>query len=150
MDILTDYVVEKECEKLVLSSFFKKERAKIELYCNNLQPNNKTLDLKMYWAEQSNEFTEANPTIQAIKDYCLIDFTDFESTRKNLKLDVLETRSAIVNSMLELKMVKKRDELVPYDLSENQKLHREEISKTLLQRNEEVPFICYQNNGNNA
>jgi hypothetical protein len=66
MDILTDYMTVTEKKKLVISIFFKKERNKIELYCNNLQPENKTLDLKLFWAEEISNFAIANPSIQVI------------------------------------------------------------------------------------
>jgi hypothetical protein len=64
MDILTDYINKTSKNKIVISTFFKKERAKIETYCNNLQPENRGLDLKVYWAQQIEDFATLNPTIQ--------------------------------------------------------------------------------------
>jgi hypothetical protein len=64
MDIVTDYITETEKSKLVISTFFKKEWNNIELYCNNLQPKNKALDLKISWAEEISKFATENPSIQ--------------------------------------------------------------------------------------
>jgi hypothetical protein len=63
IDILIDYITATEKKKLVISTFFKKERSNILTYCNNLQPNVKNLDLKMYWAQQIEEFASVEPKI---------------------------------------------------------------------------------------
>ncbi|KAI8883431.1 hypothetical protein K501DRAFT_333340 [Backusella circina FSU 941] len=104
MDILTTYLTETSKTKIVIS-FFKKERAKVEQYCNNLEPDNKQLDLKLFWAGEIDKFAKANPHIQVIKDYYLIDFVDLEIFRKNhnlnqkIKYDILETRRAAATQL---------------------------------------------------
>jgi hypothetical protein len=78
MDILTDYITVSEKKKLVISTFFKKERNKIELYCSNLQPKNKALDLKLFWAEEINKFATANPSIQvSLHSILVVYFTNY-------------------------------------------------------------------------
>ncbi|CEP15853.1 hypothetical protein [Parasitella parasitica] len=107
MDILRDYVTEKQKKKLVISTFFKKERSKIETYHNNLNVENKALDLKIYWSNQIEEFAKEYPDIQVVKDYYLIDFVEFEIARKShllvnqVKINALNRSMGIIDDALE-------------------------------------------------
>lgn len=64
MDLLNDYIAKRGKEGVCVSNFFKENTNIIQCYCNQLQPENRELDLKLSWTTQIDLFASQHPDLR--------------------------------------------------------------------------------------
>ncbi|KAL7334437.1 hypothetical protein PS15p_200064 [Mucor circinelloides] len=107
MELLNEYANKRGKKRISISDFYKKEQQKIQLLCNQIEPTNRHLDLRLFWEQEINKFEAAHPEMKITKDLYCVDFTDFEVNRAvhldntRIKRDVMATRTNAVNKMLD-------------------------------------------------
>lgn len=64
MELLNDHIVGRGKRSVCISHFFRKKADIIQNYCNQLEPENKELDLKQFWSGQIDLFAQQNPSLR--------------------------------------------------------------------------------------
>lgn len=72
MNLLENYISQKGKNKVTISSFFNKERDPIQKYCNNLQPEKRDLDLKLFWSSEIDKFASLHEEIKVSSHFNFI------------------------------------------------------------------------------
>lgn len=64
MELLNEYANKRGKKRISISDFYKKEQQKIQLLCNQIEPTNRHLDLRLFWEQEINKFEAAHPEMK--------------------------------------------------------------------------------------